>query len=226
MQNHSLSTEQILELSEIDLFSGINLREISGLLDCVKTRIVSFKKDELIIEEGSVSSEFGIMLSGQSRSIKWDQSGRLIIITFVEKGSVLGVMRAAKPSHPSPVSVEATRDCKVLMISYDNIITHCHKNCSRHEQFLKNYISCVAEKGLELYERINCLLEPTVRDKILVFLTRISRDKKSDAFDIPMDRHAMAEYLNIERSSLSRELSRMKKDGIIDFHRNSFKLLN
>ncbi|MCL2350670.1 MAG: helix-turn-helix domain-containing protein, partial [Defluviitaleaceae bacterium] len=97
-------------------------------------------------------------------------------------------------------------------------------NCPGHEQLLRNYISAVADKGLELHERINCLLKPTARDKILTFLRRTAKEQQSGTFNVPMDRNAMAEYLNIERSSLSRELSRMKKDGLLDYHKNRFIL--
>ena len=225
MWNSLLVENLVNDLAQMALFYGIASNEIGALLDCVAANVVTFKKGDIIIEAGSEVAEFGIMLSGQSRSIKWDQSGRLIIITFIEKGDVLGVMRAAKADHPSPVFVEATMDSTVMFIPFSRVIARCEKNCFRHEQFLQNYISEVAEKGLELYERINCLLEPTVRDKILVFLSRISRDKQSKSFEIPMDRNAMAEYLNIERSSLSRELSRMKRDGLIEYNRSSFSLL-
>ena len=217
--------ECIDDLAKMALFFDIESNEIGPLLDCVRAKVVNFKKGELIIEEGSNVADFGIMLSGQSRSIKWDQTGRLCIITFIEKGNVLGVMRAANSTHPSPISVEATVDSAVMLIPFINVVARCEKNCATHEQFLHNYIVEVAEKGLELYERINCLLEPTVRDKILAFLSRTSRDKGNKQFEIPMDRNAMAEYLNIERSSLSRELSKMKRDGVIDYHRNSFKIM-
>ena len=90
---------------------------------------------------------------------------------------------------------------------------------------MKNYISIVAEKGLVLHERINCLLKPTVREKIMAYLLRVSREQARSSFQIPLNRNAMAEYLNVERSALSRELSGMKRDGLIDYHRNHFTLL-
>jgi len=89
---------------------------------------------------------------------------------------------------------------------------------------LRNYINVVAEKGLELHERINCLLKPTVRDKILTFLRRTAKEQQSPSFTIAMDRNDMAEYLNVERSALSRELSRMKKEGLIDYQKNWFEM--
>lgn len=209
---------------QTNLFSGIDPGELESLLVCINARCVCYKKDSFIIEEGSKVADFGIMLSGRAQSIKWDASGRLIIITLIEKGGVIGVMIAAMPASFSPVAVQVTEDSEVMLIPYNRITARCNRNCPRHETLLKNYIGVVAEKGLELHERINCLLEPTVRDKVLAYLSRVAQQQSSDSFDIPISRNVMAEYLNIERSSLSRELSNMKKDGLIDYHRNTFKI--
>jgi len=214
-----------VDVKNISLFSGICSEEIPDLLDCIEAKYVNYKKDKLIIEEGSITSNFGIILSGKARSIKWDKTGRLIIITLIEKGGVIGVIIAAAEDQCSPVSVQATEDSLVMLIPFSKIISRCDKNCQKHEKLLKNYIKSVAEKGLELHERINCLLEPTVRKKILTYLSRISKEKANLTFTIPINRNAMAEYLNVERSALSRELSKMQKDGVLEYHGNSFKLI-
>ena len=112
-----------------------------------------------------------------------------------------------------------------MFIPYDNLVSRCERACPQHETLLKNYIGVVAEKGLVLHERISCLLKPTLREKILAYLLRASREQRSRTFSVSLNRNAMSAYLNIERSALSRELSYMKRDGLIDYHRNSFKLL-
>ncbi len=213
------------DLEQTKLFSGIKPKEIAGLLDCVHARRVEYAKDEMIIEDGSRVHEFGIILSGHGQSIKWDTSDRLIIITLLEKGSEIGVLLAASPERESPVSVQAREDVSVLLMSYDRLLARCGKACPGHERLLRNYIGIVAEKGLVLHDRIDCLLKPTLRDKIMNYLRRVSREQQNRTVSIPMNRNAMAEYLNIERSALSRELSHMKRDGLIDYYRNSFRLI-
>ena len=208
-----------------DLFSGITEADLPKLLNCIQSRIVEFKRGDLIIEEGTSVTEFGVLLSGQARSIKWDLSGRLIIISFIEPQSVMGVLVASRADSVSPVSVEATEDCRVMLIPFARLLSRCSGNCAGHDQLLRNYVSAVADKGLELHERINCLLKPTVREKILTFLQRTARQKKSQSFHIQMDRNDMAEYLNVERSALSRELSKMKKDGLLNYRKDWFELL-
>lgn len=217
--------EYIYELAKTKLFTGIEPKEIDALLNCVHARLVEYTQGDLIIEEGSEVYEFGIMLSGHGRSIKWDVTDRLIIITLLGKGSEIGVMVAASAEHKSPVSVQAQDDVTVLLIPYDRVLTRCEKSCPQHDKLLRNYISVVAEKGIVLHDRIDCLLKATIREKIMTYLTRVSCEQQSQDFSIPLNRSAMAEYLNINRSVLSNELSKMKQEGLIDFHKNSFKLM-
>jgi len=218
-------TEYIEDLAQTNLFWEIEPNDIAGLLGCINARRVEYRKDDLIIEEGSMVYDFGIILSGHGRSIKWDTNDKVIIITLLKKGSEIGIILAASLEHKSPVSVQAQDDVSVLLIPFDRVFTRCKKACPQHDKLLRNFINIVAEKGLVLHERIDCLLKSTVREKILAYLTRVSREQHSRTVSIPINRNAMAEYLNVERSALSRELSKMKREGILDYRKNDFKLL-
>ena len=217
--------EYVEDLVKTNLFAGISQDEIPGLLNCIRARLAEYEKDELIIDEGNMVYDFGIILSGNGRSIKWDASDKVIIITLLGKGSEIGIILAASIEHKSPVSVHALDDVTVLLIPFDRVFARCEKACPGHDRLLRNFINIVAEKGLVLHERIDCLLKPTVREKVLTYLSRVSCEQHGQTISIPMNRNAMAEYLNVERSALSRELSQMKRDGLIDYHKNSFKLI-
>ena len=195
---------------------------MEGLLHCLCAKYVWYAKGDTIIEEGNKVYDFGIMLSGHGRAIKRD---RVILISLLKKGSEIGVILAASLEHKSPVTVQAEDDVLVLQIPFERVLARCEKACPGHDRLLRNYISIVAEKGLVLHERIDCLLRPTIREKILNYLLRIACEQQKRTFTIPMNRNAMAEYLNVERSALSRELSYMKRDGIIDYHKNTFRLI-
>jgi CRP-like cAMP-binding protein len=214
----------IEDLAQTKLFAGIGQGDIESLLACVGARLARYAKDEFIIEEGDAVRDFGVVLSGRARSIKWDASDKVFIIALLAKGSAIGVMLAASQGQRSTVAVQAQDDCAVLLIPFERVFARCEKACAHHSAMLRNLVGIVAEKGLMLHERIACLLKPTTREKILAFLTKASREQGGRTFSIPMDRNAMAEYLGVERCSLSRELSRMKRDGLIDYHKNSFRL--
>lgn len=212
-------------LSMTALFAGIEKHNIESLLSCVGAHKESFHKGELIVREGSRLYDFGLLLSGQGRSFRVDKSGNIITITRLKPGSEIGVIFAASFSRKSPVSVEALEDVDVLKIPYDNFITTCRRSCFYHDRMIRNYINVLAEKWLDLYERLDCVLQGSVREKIMTYLLQEVAEQGSNEVILPFDRQGMAEFLNIERSALSRELSKMKRDGLIDYRKNSFKLL-
>jgi len=198
---------------------------MQSFFNCANSRIVPFKKDETIIEEGMSTREFGIVLQGRAKSVKWDASDKQVIITLLETGDVIGVFLAASPLQVSPLTVLAMTDVSVLMLRFEGIIAGCEKKCPHHQQLLQDYVAIIAKKGLELHGRINCLLEPTVRKRVLAYLEKISVEQNSREIILPINRNIMAEYLNVERSSLSRELAQMKSDGLIEYKMNRFTLL-
>lgn len=170
--------EFIEDLKQTNLFLDIKPQEFNELLHCLCTKYACYVKGDTIIEEGNKIYDFGIILSGHGRAIKWDSSDRLIIITLLKKGSEIGVILAASLDYKSPVTVQAQDDVLVLQIPFERVLTRCEKACPRHDTLLRNYINIVAEKGLVLHERIECLLRPTIREKILTYLWRISREQQ------------------------------------------------
>jgi len=218
--------EYIDVLAGSDLFSGINPDEIAKLVNCLQAKKKNYKKDDFIIEDGGKIYDFGIVLSGTIRTLKWDEfTDKIFLVNIAGKSASMGVMCAASLEHISPVSVQADDDVSVMFFSFDQIFNQCEKKCPSHSKFLKNYVNAVAGHAVYLYGRIECLIKPTIREKILNFLKYESRGQNRKIFSISVNRNHMAEYLNVDRSALSRELSNMKKDGLIDYHKDSFKLL-
>ncbi len=215
----------IQDILQTQLFSGVSPQEAAQLLPRLYARSTEYRQDTVIIEEGGCVRSFGLLLNGNGRSFKTDAEGRTITITLLKKGSEIGVILAAGTSHTSPVSVEVQKGSTILFISFGRLMDSSLLSCPGHLRLMQNYMGILAEKGLVLHQRIDCLLRPTARGKILAFLTRAAEGKTGPVFTIAMDRKAMAQYLNLDRSALSRELSRMKQDGIIDFYKSTFRLL-
>jgi len=211
-------------LEQTRLFAGIAPHDIESMLCCLHTCQMKYEKNEMILWEGDTISDIGIVLSGHGRSIKDDITGKTVIITLLEKGSYIGVLLAASGERKSPVSVQAIDHIDVLFISFDSILKRCPKVCPKHDRLLQNVFNCIAEKALVLHDRNDCLIKQTVREKVLTYLTREAEKQNRHAFFIHLNRNAMAEYLDVDRSALSRELSWMKRDGLIDYEKNWFEL--
>ena len=209
-------------LKKAPLFHGISQNDIEAMLTCLSATQKAFHKDECIFREGDIIKNVGILLSGTAQSVKTDITGKQVIVTLIEPGSYIGVLLAASHKRTSPVSVQALEDLSVLFIPMLNILSR--NNCPHHAQLLSNLLDGISEKVLVLHDRNDCLIKPTIRDKVLTFLMGYAHNAGSYSFTIPMSRDAMAEYLDVNRSALSRELSCMKREGLINYKKNKFEL--
>lgn len=194
------------------------------MLSCLSSYIKEYKKDEIILSESEYVDKIGIIISGCARSIKNDVSGKTTIITLLNEGSYVGVLLAASKNRESPVSVQASDNTIVLYIPIDNVFRRCEKNCVRHEILTRNLFDGLSQKAMVLHDRNDCLIKSTLRDKIMTYLIRLSKEQNSAEFVLPLDRNGLSEYLNADRSALSRELSKMQKEGLINFTKNHFRL--
>ena len=204
---------KILEKSP--LFRGIACGDINNILSHLSATGREYEKGETILWEGESVSDVGILLSGSARSVKTSVTGKLVIVTLLEPGSYIGLLLAASRDRKSPVTVQALDRLSALFIPIRSILAR--NDCPHYSLILNNLLDGIAEKALVLHDRNDCLIKPTIRDKVLTFLTRESRRAGPGSFTIPMGREAMAEYLDADRSALSRELSWMKRDGLIDY---------
>ena len=214
------------EMERLDLFRGLNSTEISHICNCFGTSIVNYKKNETVVGEGEKLKKFGIVLAGTASSFKIDISGKVFTVAVIKKGGYIGAFLASDSEKHSPVTVMATDRLTVLFIPFKRLVQQCGKNCSAgsaHTKVLTNFITGVCEKAMLLFERIDCLIKPTIREKAMAYLVQQSNGQAT--FDIPFNREQLAEYLNTERSALSRELSNMKKDSLIDYKKNFFEIL-
>ncbi|NQX47729.1 Crp/Fnr family transcriptional regulator [Paenibacillus tritici] len=206
------------------LFSGISPNDIPQMLECLSATRKEYAKDEMVVREGDVVDDVGIILQGSAQSTKLSVTGKKIIVSLHDPGGYTAVLTAASRGRRCPMSVQAIEPLEVLFIPIQSILSRCTKWCMAHQQLLGNLFDSIAERALELHDRNDCLIMPTIRDKVLTYLTRVMREAGTETFTIPFDREAMAEYLDVDRSALSRELAWMKRDGLIDFYRNEFKL--
>lgn len=220
-----LSGEEKSVLERSGLFAGISPDRLPQLLGCLSARRESFPAGAFALREGQQMGDVGLVLSGHAASLKTGVHGEELILTLLEQGSFLGVLIAASREQKSPVAVVAKSPLSVIFFPACRLTAPCEKSCPEHALLIRNFLSSVAEKSLTLNDRIDCLVRRGVREKVVVYLRHIARQRGSREFTIPLSREAMAGYLNVERSALSRELSRMKADGLIDYRKNQFRLL-
>jgi len=210
---------------QIPLFNGLNEDDINKLLKCLTAKLKKYKKGETIIYAGNMVTSIGILLEGKAQIIKEDITGNRVIIGGLAKGEIFGEAMVCAHIKKSPVSVIAVTDCEVLFIEYIKIVSSCTNACEIHRGLVDNLITIIAEKNMILTAKNDILSKRTIREKIMTYLNFRMNEIGSPVFTIPFDRAQLADFLSVDRSALSRELANMQKDGLIEYWKNSFKVL-
>ena len=212
-------------LLQCPLFHGIEPDELSALLGCMGARTKSASKDESMLSEGEPARDVGILLSGQAQVIRTDYYGNRSIMTHIAPGELFGESFACARAEVLPVSVVAIEDCQYLLIDCRRLMMPCSRSCAFHGRMIFNLLQIVAEKNLALNQRALITGKRTTREKLMAYLLLVAKKAGSDRFSIPFDRQGLADYLEVDRSGLSAEMSKLKKEGVLDYHKNSFRLM-
>jgi len=213
------------QLLETPLFQNIDAADAEDLLTCLSPQAKCFAKGNYITRSGENVHAIGLVLQGVVQMLKEDVWGNRTILTVLPEQSIFGETFVCSGYYNSTVSFQAATDCTILFLSFDRILHSCGKACAFHHRLIDNMVILIAQKNIQLMEKIELTSRKSLREKILLFLSLQAQRNQGLYFTIPMSRMELAEYLGAERSALSRELSRMKDAGLIDYDRNTFRLL-
>lgn len=211
-------------LSNCALFREISLDEMSGILQCINPKIYEYKKNEYLTFEGEKFQGIGIVLSGEVALTKMTAAGNRVMIAILGPGEMFGEMGAFTESLSWPSTVIAQKNCTVMFFPPDRIVGCCEKSCVSHKKLIINMLRIVSEKALLLNRKVEYLAMKNLRGKISTFLLEEYKKTGKNTFLLPLTRNEMADFLNVSRPSLSREMCKMRDEGIIDFHRLSVRI--
>lgn len=206
------------------LFEKMTAEELSMLLNCLKPRIRKFRKNDIANVEGELLEGIGIMLSGHTAVVKESAAGNRIILTLLNPGDLFGEMAAFSDSGKWPATVVAQTACSIMYLPPDKILGQCEKACQGHRTLIMNMLGILSRKALNLNRRLEYLSINSIRGKIASFLLEHYKRTGRNTFLLPMNRNELADFLNVSRPSLSREMCRMRDEGMLDFHRSSVQL--
>lgn len=213
-------------LTASPLFCGIPAETLTTMLECLRPKINDYGRNTYIAVEGEAYTGLGIVLSGEVAVIKESASGSRIIMAMIGPGDLFGEMIAFSPRQYWPASVLAQSSCKVLFLPPEKIIGECNNACGSYKQLIKNLLTILSTKALMLNQRVEYLAMKGMREKISVYLLDQYKMNRKHTFTLPLKRNELADFLNVSRTALSRELGRMRDEGIIEFYRTSVKINN
>ncbi|WP_416197410.1 MAG: Transcriptional regulatory protein [Sporanaerobacter sp.] len=209
-------------LNKCVLFKNISKEEIEALLNEISYNINTYKKDEIIALEESKCTNLGMILEGKVEVQKIFPSGKVIALNNFSEGNIFGEALVFSEKNVYPSTIVSTDDTKIMFVQKNDII----KLCSRNDKFLNNFMTVLSDRILMLSGKIRNLSYETIRKKVANILLEEYKKQKTVFLTLPYSRKKMAEMLNVQRPSLSRELINMKEEGIIDFDRNVIKILD
>lgn len=212
-------------LKKCPLFCGIEEENLVTMLGCLGARVEHFDKNYTIMSEGSPAKYIGIVLLGSAQIFQIDYYGNKSIIGNVSPSQVFAEAFACAEMPSIPVTVTASEPSDIMIIDCNRILHTCSNNCGFHRQLIFNLMRDLARKTLMFHQRIEITSKRTTREKLMAYLLSYAKQVESDSFDIPFDRQELADYLEVDRSGLSAEISKLRNEGVLLSHKKHFELL-
>lgn len=206
------------------LFSGVSEAELTAMLACLKAEKKDFPKEAFVLRAGDTSESIGLVLTGTVLVIQEDIWGNRNILSKAGLGQTFAAAYACAPGSRLNVSVVAETPVTVLFLNVKRILTVCPSACSYHSRIIRNLLGELAGKNLQFSEKLTHVGQRSTRSKIMSYLSAEAQRLGTYELDIPFSRQQLADYLGVERSGLSQELGKMKKDGLLDYRKSHFVL--
>ena len=212
------------QIKNSPLFFGMNEDELRGILECFNARLKSYEAGEMIIRQSDVITNLYLVLEGEVNIEKDTYWGRRIIISKLGVNDNIAMSFVACKAVESTIDAVAAENTKLLVLNYEKCTSMCQNACARHKVLISNMFEILAKENLELLQKIENVSQKSIRDKLLTYLSNEARKNKNNSFEIPFNRQDLADYLNIDRSAMSFELSKLQKEGLIQYEKNRFLL--
>lgn len=224
MQNNNISNYSRI-LKKTKLFEGLTEKDVQTALSCLGKKTLKFERGDIIIDAGDPVKDIALLLNGSVQILQEDIAGNRSIIAQFYPSEIFAEALACAQVQKSPVTAVASSDCEILFIPFQKITGFCTDACSFHAKIVSNMLKILAQKNVFLNAKIEHLSKRTMREKLLSFLNEQSKKAGSSKFEIPFNRNELADFLFLDRSSMSRELGKMQEDGLIETDKNRFKIL-
>lgn len=207
------------------LFAGIRPEDRPAMLGCISYRLAAYKKGETILLEAEHMRHVGIVLSGAVDMVKEDLWGNKTMLVRTRRDELFGESFACGSDTLSTMTFTAAEDTEVMFLPFNKVMHTCTMACAFHHRLVENMVRLIADKNRDLMRKVEVVSKKTLREKILAYLSLQAQLHSSRYFEIPFGRVELADYLCADRSALTRELTKMRDEGLIDYDKNMFRIL-
>lgn len=211
-------------LKRTKLFAGVGEEDITAMLSCLGARLCTYKKGEYVLRQGERLDDILLLAEGSLHIQRDDYWGNRSILGHIEVGEIFGEAYVAPESGTLLNDVIALTDCSVFFFDVKRIITTCSSACRFHTMVVQNLFFAISERNRGLVQKLGYMSRRTTREKLIAYLSEEAKRQNSAYITIPFNRQQLADYLSVDRSAMSNELSKMRDDGLLEFEKNCFRL--
>ena len=208
------------------LFEKISVKDLEEMFGCISAKERQYGRDDFVFRRGDPVRNVYLIVSGSVHIIEEDFWGYRSIIETMTRDTLFGEAYVFSFKEAQLVSVVAAEDTVILEIDPVKLFETCSKGCGCHKQLIKNTLCLLSEKIVYLTEKLEHIMQRNIRGKVLSYLSKCAQRENSRSFSIPYSRQQLADYLCVDRSALSHELSSLREQGVINYKKNSFELLD
>lgn len=217
--------EYLQTLQQTQLFGGLDVEEISAMLQCLSARLKTYERGESVFRQGECVREIAVLVRGKLHIRKDDYWGNSNIVSTIGVGETFGEAYIAPDSGAILNSVIAVEDSAIVFLDARKLLTSCTSACRFHAMVIQNLFFLISKMNRRLVRKIAHMSKRTTREKLMSYLSEESRRQNSASFAIPFNRQQLADFLSVDRSAMSNELCKMRDDGLIAFEKNQFTLI-
>ncbi len=212
-------------LQKTQLFSCVSPDDINSMLSCLGARLSRFAKGEYVLRQGEHLTDIMVLTEGKLHIQNDDYWGNRSILSQLSPGDMFGESYAAPESGTVINDAVAVEDSTVMFFDIKRMLTSCSTACGFHSIVVQNLVFAISEKNRNLVQKLGHMSKRTTREKLISYLSEEAKKQKTSRFSIPFNRQQLADFLSVDRSAMSKELCKMRDEGMIKFHKNLFTLL-
>lgn len=212
----------IKKIKNSSLFSNIEENEIKIILNCLLLNIKHYQKNEYIFNIGDKINGLALIVNGSIHLEKEDFLGNKTIISQLCNNEIFGASYYYD-NEPIPYNIISKKDTSIMFFNMKKTFNINCPCCNANLKIMDNFLKIILQKNKNINKKLEHISQRTIRNKILSYLSEEALNN-GNSFFIQFNRQQLADYLCIDRSALSNELSKMRNEGLIKFNKNYFEL--
>lgn len=216
--------ENFNKIAASPLFHKIGRDDLQVMLECMGANVKKYHKGEIVILSSAQVQYVGVVLDGCIHMVKEQTNGEQVLLTIIRSGELFGESFVCLEGSTSYTTFLTSEKTTVLFIPFQKIMYMCDNRCPFHHMLIENMVGMLSNKNVRLMQKIDISSRKTLREKLLAYFQMEQKRQKAEQIELDINRATLADYLGVNRSALTRELSKMKEEGLIDFEKNIFSL--